>query len=68
LTKIIKIKIMENYTKLLELVENMRPHVENFYTKGNKSAGTRVRLACQEIKKISQDIRTNVQEIKNTKS
>lgn len=59
---------MENYAKLVELVENMKSDVEAFYTKGNKSAGTRVRSACQEIKRISQDLRINVQENKNTKS
>jgi hypothetical protein len=59
---------MENYAKLVELVENMRSDVEAFYIKGNKSAGTRVRSVCQEIKKISQDLRTNVQETKNSKS
>jgi hypothetical protein len=59
---------MENYSKLVELVENMKADVEAFYAKGNKSAGTRVRSACQEIKKISQDLRMNVQETKNSKS
>lgn len=59
---------MENYSRLVELVENMRSDVEAFYIKGNKSAGTRVRSACQEIKKISQDLRMNVQETKNSKS
>jgi hypothetical protein len=59
---------MENYAKLVELVENMKADVEAFYNKGNKSAGTRVRSACQEIKKISQDLRINVQETKNTKA
>jgi hypothetical protein len=59
---------MENYAKLVELVENMKADVESFYNKGNKSAGTRVRSACQEIKKISQDLRINVQETKNTKA
>lgn len=59
---------MKNYSKLVELVENMKADVESFYSKGNKSAGTRVRSACQEIKKTSQDLRIDVQETKNSKS
>ena len=59
---------METYEKIKELVANMEKDMEAFYVKGNKSAGTRVRSACQEIKKISQDLRINVQETKNTKA
>lgn len=59
---------MENYTKIQELVENMSKDIDAFYVKGNKSAGTRVRTACQELKKLSQDLRVNVQETKNSKS
>ena len=59
---------MENYTKIQELVENMKKDIDAFYVKGNKSAGTRVRGACQELKKLAQDLRVNVQESKNTKS
>ena len=38
--------------------------VEKF-GQGNKSAGTRVRGAMQEIKSIAQDVRVEVQAIKN---
>lgn len=59
---------MENYTKIQELVENMKKDIDSFYEKGNKSAGTRVRSACQELKKLAQELRVNVQESKNTKA
>ena len=59
---------MENYNKLVELVESMKKDVDAFYEKGNKSAGTRIRMACQDLKKIAQDIRINVQEAKNNKA
>lgn len=59
---------MENYTKIQELVENMKKDIEAFYVKGNKSAGTRIRGACQDIKKLAQELRINVQESKNTKA
>ncbi len=34
---------------------------EKFYEKGNASAGTRVRKGMQELKKLANDIRTEVQ-------
>jgi hypothetical protein len=59
---------METYEKIKELVANMEKDMDAFYAKGNKSAGTRVRTACQELKKLAQDLRVNVQETKNTKA
>lgn len=59
---------MENYTKIQELVEGMKKDLDAFYGKGNNSAGTRIRLQCQELKKLAQDLRTDIQETKNTKS
>lgn len=56
---------MENYLKIQELVEGMKKDVDAFFGKGNKSAGTRVRLQCQEIKKLAQGLREDVQEAKN---
>ena len=38
--------------------------VEKF-AQGNKSAGTRIRQAMQEIKTLAQDVRVEVQAIKN---
>ena len=38
--------------------------VEKF-AQGNKSAGTRIRQAMQEIKTLAQDVRVEVQSIKN---
>ena len=38
--------------------------VEKFH-QGNKSAGTRVRKAMQDIKTLAQEVRVEVQEMKN---
>ena len=38
--------------------------VEKF-EQGNKSAGTRIRKAMQDIKNLAQEVRVEVQEIKN---
>ena len=55
---------MENYEKMMALLESMKDDVVAFYEKGNKAAGTRVRTSCQEIKKLAQDLRIHVQETK----
>ena len=54
----------DNIAKLDELVETIKADWEKFDA-GNKSAGTRVRKACQDLKKLAQDIRVDVQNIKN---
>ena len=41
---------------------------EKFFSKGNGTAGTRVRQAMQELKKLAQDLRIEVQEAKNNKA
>lgn len=55
---------MENYEKLVALVESMKENVDKFFAKGNKSAGTRVRTQCQELKKLAQELRLDVQNAK----
>ena len=53
------------YEELKQLVANMAADFEKFYKDSNKAAGTRVRLAMQELKNFAQMIRTEVQTIKN---
>jgi len=43
---------------------NLKDDFEKFFVKGNKTAGTRIRKVMQEVKKLSQEIRTDVQEYK----
>ena len=54
---------MESFTKILEVLENAKGDVDKF-TGGNKSAGTRLRKAMQEIKTLAQSVRLEVQEMK----
>jgi Histone H1-like protein Hc1 len=54
----------DKYTQLVEFVKNMEVDVEKFYVKGQAAAGTRVRKALSELKKMSQDMRNEVQELK----
>jgi hypothetical protein len=53
------------YQQLQALVAGMAGDFEKFYRDGNKAAGTRVRLAMQELKNFAQEVRTEVQAIKN---
>jgi len=56
---------MKNVEKIQEVLTLVQGDVEKF-TNGNKSAGTRIRKAMQEIKGLAQEVRTEVQTIKNS--
>lgn len=60
---------MENtvarYEELKSKIADMEKDFIAFYINGNKSAGTRVRNAMQELKVLAQEVRTEVQSIKN---
>ena len=56
---------MNKVDDLKRLVENVSTDMEKFYNKGNKVAGTRARKGLQELKKLAQDIRIEIQEKKN---
>lgn len=44
---------------------NLKEDFEKFFIRGNKTAGTRLRRVMQEIKKVSQNVRTDVQQYKS---
>ena len=56
---------MSKFEDLRSLVTDLENDFSQFYDKNNKAAGTRVRKAMQDIKKMAQDIRVEVQEMKN---
>ena len=43
---------------------NLKEDFDKFFVRSNKTAGTRIRKAMQELKKISQEVRNDVQEYK----
>jgi hypothetical protein len=55
----------DRYSELQRMVAGMAADFEKFYRDGNKAAGTRVRLAMQELKTFAQTVRNEVQSIKN---
>jgi hypothetical protein len=53
---------METFEKMQSLLEEVKNDVSKFYEKRNDSAGARIRKAMQEIKKLAQQLREEVQE------
>tara|TARA_R110002096_G_scaffold87831_5_gene201470 strand:+ start:4406 stop:4582 length:177 start_codon:yes stop_codon:yes gene_type:complete len=56
---------MSRVTELQGLVNQVSEEMEKFYDKGNKAAGTRARKGLQDLKKLAQDIRLEIQNKKN---
>jgi hypothetical protein len=64
----------DKYDKLVKLLTedfeidgkkfNLKEDFDKFFVRSNKTAGTRIRRAMQELKKISQEVRNDVQEYK----
>lgn len=65
---------VDKYDELLKLLTeeveidgkkfNLKEDFEKFFVKGNKTAGTRIRRMMQELKKVSQEVRNDVQNYK----
>jgi len=54
----------EKYNELVEYLNSLEVDVQKFYVKGQAAAGTRLRKGLSELKRKSQDIRNEVQEVK----
>ena len=55
---------MAKFAQLKSLIEHAEQDAEKFYNSGNHAAGTRLRNSLQQIKKIAQEIRQEVSELK----
>lgn len=65
----------DKYDELLKLLTeevlidgkkyNLKQDFEKFFVRSNKTAGTRIRRMMQEIKRISQEVRNDVQVYKS---
>jgi len=66
---------LDKYDRLIELLTeeiilndkkyNLRDDFEKFFINGNKTAGSRVRKVMQELKKVANEVRNDVQEYKS---
>lgn len=55
---------MENFQKLVQHVQSLEADFQKFYEKGQSAAGTRLRKGLSELKKLSQDVRNEIQKVK----
>ncbi|MBM4172161.1 MAG: histone H1 [Ignavibacteria bacterium] len=55
---------MQKYQNLIEYLKTLEGDVLKFYEKGQSAAGTRLRKGLSELKRLAQDLRNEVQEIK----
>jgi len=56
---------MNRYQELEALLESLKNDFHKFYEDSNKAAGTRVRKGLLELRNKAQDIRKEIQTIKN---
>ena len=58
-------KVVKTFLQLDKTVSSCQEDLTRFIN-GNKSAGTRLRKAMQEVKRLAQQVRVEVQEQKNS--
>ena len=56
---------MDRYEQLYTTLMSVQEDFRKFYQQNNKTAGTRIRKGMLELRKLSQEVRQEVQEIKN---
>lgn len=56
---------MNRYEQLEAMIASMKEDFSKFYDDGNKAAGTRVRKGMLDLKNFAQEVRVEVQEMKN---
>jgi hypothetical protein len=56
---------MSRFSEIKDLIMSLEGDFDKFYNKGNQAAGTRVRKGMQDLKTLAQNIRQEVQDMKN---
>jgi hypothetical protein len=56
---------MTRFEEVKNLIMSLEGDFDKFYDKKNQAAGTRVRKGMQDLKTMAQDIRSEVQDMKN---
>lgn len=57
---------MARFDEVKDLILSLEGDFDKFYNKENQAAGTRVRKGMQDLKTLAQEIRSEVQNKKNT--
>ena len=55
---------MNKYDDLMKAVEELKADFEKFYEKGQAAAGTRLRKGLSNLRKVAQDVRKDIQDLK----
>jgi len=55
---------MNKYEELVQAVKNLETDFQKFYEKGQAAAGTRLRKGLSDLRKLAQDVRKDIQEVK----
>ena len=58
---------MSRLEELQEILKTVEADFDKFYSNNNQAAGTRIRKAMQDLKKKAQEVRSEVQDMKNKK-
>ncbi len=56
---------MSRFDEIKGIITGIEDDMVKFYEKGNKAAGTRARKGLQGLKKLAQEVRLEIQDIKN---
>ncbi|MEL7832385.1 histone H1 [Fodinibius sp. Rm-B-1B1-1] len=56
---------MSRLDEIKGIITGIEDDMVKFYEKGNKAAGTRARKGLQGLKKLAQEVRLEIQDIKN---
>jgi len=59
---------MKKFNEIKALIASIEADAEKFYSNGNNAAGTRVRKGMMDLKNLAQEVRTEVQEMKNAEA
>lgn len=56
---------MSRFDDIKNVISGVEEDMKKFYEKGNKAAGTRARKGLQELRNLAQEVRLEIQDIKN---
>jgi hypothetical protein len=55
---------MNRYQDLVNAVKNLEVDFQKFYERGQAAAGTRVRKGLSDLRKLAQEVRKDIQNVK----
>lgn len=55
---------MNRYEDLMQAVRDLQVDFEKFFERGQAAAGTRVRKGLSDLRKLAQEVRKEIQEVK----